>query len=90
MTWTKPGHASVIQWTTLSGLEFWKCTQQAEPDIVVAITRIVVVTVGRTQVLRIVVPTATTYDAVGACKNGHYAIFKDVSKISFLIEREFT
>jgi hypothetical protein len=55
------------------------CTHKAETDIVVAITRRVVVPIPRTQVLRIVVPTAATYNAVRA-PYGHYAKPLDRSK----------
>lgn len=40
------------------------CTHEAETDVVVAVIRGIVVAIRRTQVLRIVVPTATPDDAV--------------------------
>jgi hypothetical protein len=43
------------------------CTQQkTEADVVVAITRRIVVAIGRTQVLRIIVPTAAANNTVRA------------------------
>jgi hypothetical protein len=64
------------------------CTLQAEPEIVVAIARVVVVAVGRTQVLRIIVPTAAPDNAVRA-RNGHHANLIDLSNSFRLREREF-
>ena len=63
-------HRDVILERHLSGNT---CTQEAKTHIVVAILRRVVVAIPRTQVLRIVVPRAATYNAVGASNHGHYA-----------------
>ena len=53
-------------WTTPSGRKLFACTHKAETHIVVAVIRAVVVAISGTQVLRIVVPAAATYDAIGA------------------------
>ncbi len=66
------------------------CTHKAEAHIVVAVPRPIVVTVGRAQVGRIVVPAAATYDAVGAPCTGRHANLKDSSKIPLLTLSEFT
>lgn len=58
------------------------CAQQTEPDIRVAVIRPPVVAIGRTAVLRGVVPTATTVDAVGARYDHHANL-----KISFLLRQ---
>ena len=42
------------------------CTHETEPDIAVALRRVVVVTVSRPSVLGVVVPTTTPKDAVRA------------------------
>ena len=58
------------------------CTQHPKPEIIVAVIRPIVVAIGRAQVLRIVVPTATTNNMVRALF-GHYAKQHKLS-ISFL------
>lgn len=63
------------------------CTHQAEADVVVAVSRTVVVAIRRTQVLRIVVPTAAPNDTVRA-RSGHYANLKDISKSFLLTDTE--
>jgi len=42
------------------------CTHQAEAQVVVLVPGVVVVPVGRTRVLRVVIPATTSDDAVGA------------------------
>jgi len=64
------------------------CTHKAQTKIVVAVVRMIVVTLGRTQILRIVVPGAATYHAVRA-KYGHYAKLKDCSNSLLLSLVEF-
>ena len=72
------------------GQELRANPHEAEPHIVVTITRRVVVAITGTQVLRIVVPTTATYDAVRARNFGHYTIFNEFLKIDLLIESELT
>ena len=67
-----------------------QCAHEAEAHVVVAILRPPIVPVTRAQVIRIVVPTAATYDAVRARYCGHHTIFNDDSKIDFLTDSEFT
>lgn len=69
---------------------FLLCAHEAEPHTVVTITRRVVVAITGTQVLRIVVPTTATYDAVRARNFDHYTIFNEFLKIDLLIESELT
>ncbi len=57
------------------------CTQKAETNIVVPVARVVVVAIRRTQVLRVVVPTAATNDAV-APGDGHSPKKDRISQIS--------
>ena len=59
-------HANVIRRRHLLAKNNGVCTHKAETHIVIAIARPPVVTVTRAQVGRIVVPTAATYNAVGA------------------------
>ncbi|MDB5037553.1 MAG: hypothetical protein JWQ35_1081 [Bacteriovoracaceae bacterium] len=54
------------------------CTHKAKTHILVAITRMVVVPIRRTQVLRIIVPGAAPKNTVRA-KYDHYAKFNDLS-----------
>lgn len=48
---------------------------QAEAYVVVPVVRVVVVTVGNATVVRVVVPTAPTFDAVRARSGTNFALF---------------